>query len=263
MNLIINKKSGGSKSYEELPLEISQSTYYQLDETEKNYYNQECFYKKISKEEGNRKKKEANNYYAIIAQEKQQRAIEIESNPNIEITEYELKELPRNKQKNWKYSRSTGPQWNQTSYYKKKKIENSLNWKAIHQNKIHLYPSDYNKLKPETKALGWVKIRVQTGMQEYSDMYRRRVTQDDELDNILNEINQKELEMNTLLKKGTKYNTDFYLSQSNIPPNSIQTNKTEYYTLNKPIYNRYMVLSTLLLELNQERIRIQSVLSKL
>jgi hypothetical protein len=250
MNLSKNKKSGGSKIYEELPLEISQNAYYQLDETEKNYYNQECFYKKISKEEGNRRKKETNNYTTRIAQEKQQRAIEIESNPNIEITEYELRELPRNKQQNWKISRSNGPQWNQTSYYKKKKIENSLNWKAIHQNRIKLYPYDYNKLKPETKALGWVKIYVQTGMQEYSDMYRRRVTQDDELDNILNEIKQKELEMNTLLKKGTKYNTDFYVTESNLPPNSIQTNKTIYYTLNKPIYNRYMVLSTFLLELN-------------
>jgi hypothetical protein len=263
MNLSKNKKSGGSKSYEELPLEISQNAYYQLDENEKNYYNQECFYKKISKGEGNRKKKEANNNTARIGRERQQRAIEIESNPNIEITGYELRELPLNKQQNWKYSRSNGPQWNQTSYYKKKKIENSLNWKAIHQNKIHLYPSDYNKLKPATKALGWVKIYVQTGMQEYSEMYRRRVTQDDELDNILNEIQQKELEMNTLLKKGTKYNTGFYVTQSNLPPNSIQTNKTEYYTLNKPSYNRYMVLSTLLLELNQEKYRIQSILSKL
>lgn len=260
MNL---KKSGGPKSYKELPSEILKSAYYQLDKNEKNYYNQECFYKKISKEEGNRKKKETNNYTLRIAQEKQQREIEIESNPNIEITEYELSKLSLNKQQKWKYSRSNGPQWSQISYYQKKKTENSLNWKAIHQNKIHLSPSDYNKLKPETKALGWVEIQVQTGPHDYSDMYRRRVSQDNELDNILNEIKQKELEMNTLLKKGTKHNTDFYVTQSSLPPNSIQTNKSVYYTLNKPSYNRYMVLNTLLLELNQKKSRIKNILNKL
>jgi len=195
--------------YEKLPLEISQLTYYQLDETEKNYYNPECFYKKISKEEGNRKKKEENNHNARIARERQERAIEIESNPNIEITENEFKNLPKNKQNNWEISRSNGPQWALESYYKKKKIEKSLNWIATHQNKIHLSKSDYNKLKPETKALGWVKIQVLNGIQQYSDMYRRRYSEDDELDNILNEIKKKKLKMNTLLKNKKKYNNNF------------------------------------------------------
>jgi len=68
--------------------------------------------------------------------------------------------------------------------------------------------------------------------------------------------------MNTLLENGKKYNTNSNLLQSNIPSNSIQTNKREYYTLNNPSYKRYMVLSVLLLELDKERIRIESILNK-
>ena len=147
---------------------------------------------------------------------------------------------------------------NQTSYYKKK-IENSINWKATHQNKIHLNPSDYNKLKPETKALGWVKIQIRNGIQGYSDMYRRRFQEDNTLDTILNEIEQKKLEMNTLSKRGQIYN----LPSSGLPTNSILINSKKYFKLNKPLYNRYMVLKTLLLELYQEKSRIENILSKL
>ena len=47
MNLIKNKKNGGSKNYEELPLEISEYNYITtLDKNEKKYYSQQCFYKK-------------------------------------------------------------------------------------------------------------------------------------------------------------------------------------------------------------------------
>jgi len=257
MSLIKNKKNGSSKNYNELPLEISQDDYDKLEENKKKYYSQQCFFKKMSLDEMNRIQREKNNYNAKISLEKKRRANEIRNNPNIEITDYELKNLPLEEQKNWKYSRSEGPERNLTIYYKRKKIENSLNWKATHLKNIRLTQSEYDKLNPETKALGWVKISVKTGMQEYENQYRRRVPKDDILDKILNNIKKKQLNMNTLLDKGILYETKYYITKETLPTNSIQTNKTEYITLSKSNYNSYIKLDRELLNLKREKYEIE------
>jgi hypothetical protein len=318
MNL---KESGRGRNYNNLESEISRAKYYALDETEKNYYTSECYHKKISKNEGNRKKKEENNRLTEIARKQKQRANEIESrlNPNLVISQSEYNKLkpetkalwistsvqtgrqeytdmyrrkvPQDEKNtlNWKAEHVNGIklypwEYNKlkpeikalgwvitsvqnrrqeyTDMYRRKVPQdekNILNWKAEHVKGIKLYPHEYNKLKPETKALGWVITSVQTGSQEYTDMYRRKVPQDDELSKILPEIEKIEGEMDTILKEGKIYNS------KPLPPNSIllQKNRNTYYILIKPRYNRYKVLESRLFELYQEKSIIENILSQL
>jgi len=261
MNL---KESGRGRNYNNLESEISRAKYYALDETEKNYYTSECYHKKISKNEGNRKKKEENNRLTEIARKQKQRANEIESrlNPNLVISQSEYNKLKPETKALWiSTSVQTGRQ-EYTDMYRRKVPQdekNILNWKAEHVKGIKLYPHEYNKLKPETKALGWVITSVQTGSQEYTDMYRRKVPQDDELSKILPEIEKIEGEMDTILKEGKIYNS------KPLPPNSIllQKNRNTYYILIKPRYNRYKVLESRLFELYQEKSIIENILSQL
>jgi len=248
-------------TYETLPLEISNNDYYNLDEIQKVYYSEECFHKKKSKKDANNNIQKKKNDIQRISNEKQNRLKKIKNDINIEISENEYREIPANEKKNWKYSRSIGPQYNQTTYYKRKSIENNLNWRAIHQEKIILTPVEYNKLGKNAKALGWVTTRIQTGMQDWNTMYRRRLPEDTELDLVLDEIQKKELEIDTLLKKGKFHKTGYYI-RGELPNYSIRINRNEYYTLSSNSYTKYKKLGEELRQLNIKKYEIQERLKK-
>ena len=52
--------------------------------------------------------------------------------------------------------------------------EDTLDWRINHTPNIQLTGAEYVALTPAQRALGWTKISVQTGRQEYTDMWRRR-----------------------------------------------------------------------------------------
>jgi hypothetical protein len=102
--------------------------------------------------------------------------------PNIQLTGAEYVSLtPAQRALGWtKISVQTGRQeytdmWRRrTANNTRRERENSLNWRIAHAPNIQLTGAEYVGLTPAQRALGWTKISVQTGMQEYTDMWRRR-----------------------------------------------------------------------------------------
>lgn len=237
------------KKYEELPSEILKSDYNKLDKIQKVYYSEESFHIKKSKDE-------VNIINKFIINNK------IKKNYKEEINQSEYDNLNETEKELYEYSRSTGiPLISKKKYYKKNKnLKNTLSYRVTHNEKIRLTPYEYSKLGKNAKALGWVKTSIQVGIQEWSNVYRRRLNEDDELDLVLDNIKKKELEIDTLLKKGKFHKTDHYIKK--LPNYSIQTNRNEYYILSSNSYTKYIELGEELRELNIKKYEIKSRLNK-
>ncbi len=256
------------ESYEKLPSEITKSDYNKLDAIQKVYYSEESFHKKKSKEEVNsnirnnsiRNNSIRNNSIGnnSIGNKK------VKKNYKKEINQSEYNNLNETEKELYEYSRSTGIPLisKRKKYYKKiKNIENTLSYRVAHNEKIRLTPNEYNKLGKNAKALGWVKTSNRAGMQSWSNVYRRRYPEDDELDQVLNEKKKIDSEKEKLLKKGKFTKTGYYIHEK-LPNYSIQVNRNEYYTLTPNSYDNYIKLDEKLKELNKKRHEIQSRLNK-
>jgi len=249
------------ESYEKLPSEISKSDYNKLYEIQKVYYSEESFHKKKSKEEVNsniinnsiRNNSIRNNSIRnnSIGNKK------VKKNYKKEINQSEYNNLNETEKELYQYSRSTGI-LSRKKYYKKiKNIENTLSYRVAHNKKIRLTPSEYNKLGKNAKALGWVKTSIRLAMQEWKNLYRRRLPLDDELDEVNNKIEEKKLEIKTfLLEKGK-------LSKRSLNDKfSVIVNMNTWSTLSKNNYNKHSKLIEDLNALKIKRKLIESELNK-
>lgn len=232
------------KSYEDLSLEISKSDYNKLDKNQKVYYSEECFHKKKSKEEINHNTK--NN---SIINEK------IKKNYKKEINQSEYDKLNETEKEQYQKKKGLLNSILSKKYIKIQNLKNTLSYRVTHNEKILLTQGEYNKLGKNAKALGWVRIYEQVAIQEWITKYRRRLPEDTALDLVLDQIKKKELEINTLLKKGIFHKTGRYIRKT-LPNYSIQTNRNEYYTLTPNSYANYIKLGEELKELQIKRAKI-------
>jgi hypothetical protein len=173
------RKQHGGTRYEDRPASIPNAVYRANRDEEQYYYDVECVHTKVSKEVGDERRRVAMAAAAEAAAAQERRAATIATDPDVEITAREYEALPREQRGQWKVSRSEGPQWNTTVYYKRVRRENSLEWRAEHDPAVRLEEHQFRSLPARLQAL-FKATSVQSGMQEYTTYYVRKAAGNDE-----------------------------------------------------------------------------------
>lgn len=199
---------GGLRSYASFPEYMPHNEYLELDEEDKVYFTLETFHKIIPRGEGLEILRQRAANANASRRQREARIARIQSG-DVEITEEELNTLiPREERATWIYSRMEGNARNHTTYYRKQRDEDTLEYKAEHDPTIHLKQGQYDQIKFKVRKLplGWIKTRVQVGMMEFEDQWRWKTEED------VQEEAKKQRESTLEWKSGN--NPYFYLTDT-------------------------------------------------
>jgi len=254
---------GGVRTWAQLPQEVEHRVYARLPEEEQSHYSDECFHKKNgSASIGDQKIRRIQEAQRARIDTASRRMQEIARDPNARIRQDEYDSLPQQEKQNWVAFDTEGPQWDQTTIYRRRQPSDDLNLRATNTPKIHLDERQYAALDAATKALGWVRV-VESNWRESNVYYRRRVAADDELDQVKATIQRLTSESQQILATVRPVVTGRMIDEASMPKFSIRTDRDAYVTLSQDRYNRYMVLSNLLEEAEAKKSRLESQLDKL
>jgi len=254
---------GGVRNWGQLPERVEQREFMRLPLEEQSHYSVECFHiKNTNAEIGNQKIRRTREEDQRRIDAAARRMQEIARDPNARISQEEYNTLPQQEKQNWVASGTEGPQWDQTTIYRRRQPSDDLNLRATNTPKIHLDERQYAALDAATKALGWVRV-VESNWRESNVYYRRRVAADDELDQVKATIQRLTSESQQILATVRPVVTGRMIDKASMPKFSIRTDRDAYVTLSQDRYNRYMVLSNLLEEAEAKKSRLESQLDKL
>jgi hypothetical protein len=254
---------GGVRTWDQLPQEVEHRVYASLPEEELAHYSDECFHKKNQRASiGNQEILRRQSAERARVDSVSRRMQEIARDPNAKIRQDEYDSLPQQEKQNWVASGTEGPQWDQTTIYRRRQPSDDLNWRARNTPNIHLDERQYAALDAVTKALGWVRV-VESNYRDSNVYYRRRVTADDELDQAKATIQRLTSEREQILAAVRPVKTGHMIDEASMPKFSIRTDRDAYVTLPQDRYNRYMVLSNLLEEEEAKKSRLESQLHRL
>ena len=138
-------------------------------------------------------------------------------------------------------------QWiRRTAANNARNLESSLEWRVANQPTIQLTRREYESLPANLQALGWVKDSVQSGMQEHTNIWRRRTPNDD----IRESIAAKKRQMRSILEPYSSR----HLTTGNYPQYSVEIDRYEYIQLTREEYNAYSRLDS---EVDELRAQLQ------
>jgi len=206
----------GGRPYASFPEYMPHNEYLLLDEEDKVFFTLYKFHKRIPAAEGYEilRQREANATASL--RQREERIAQIRSG-DVEITDQELKTLiPVEERATWLYSRMEGPQWDSTTYYRKQRLEDTLEYKAEHDPTIKLKQAQYDQIKNKVRKLplGWIKTPVQVGMMEFEDLWRWKTEEDVE--------KERKQERESTLEWKVGHEEYFYLTDTEylaLPPN--------------------------------------------
>ena len=254
---------GGLRGWAELPNQVEQREYMRLPSEEQAHYSEECFHiKHPNAAIGNQIVSTRQSAARERAEATTRRMQEIARDPNARIRQDEYDALPQQEKQNWVASGTEGPQWGQTTIYRRRQPSDDLNLRATNTPKIHLDERQYAALDAATKALGWVRV-VESNWRESNVYYRRRVAADNELDQVKATIQRLTSEREQILAALRPVKTVHMIDEASMPKFSIRTDRDAYVTLPQDRYNRYMVLSHLLEDEEAKKSRLESQLHRL
>jgi len=254
---------GGFRAWAELPDQVEQREFMRLPSEEQAHYSEQCFHiKHANSAIGNQIITASQSADRAKIEAASRRMQEIARDPNAKIRQDEYNMLPSQEKQNWVAFDTEGPQWEQTTIYRRKQQKDDLNWRARNTANIHLDEREYSALDAATKALGWVRV-VESNWRESNVYYRRRVASDDELDQVKATIQRLTSERNQILAAVRPVKTGRMIDEASMPKFSIRTDRDAYVTLPQDRYNRYMVLSHLLEDEEAKKSRLESQLDRL
>jgi hypothetical protein len=125
--------------------------------------------------------------------------------------------------------------------------EGTLEWKVDNNPNIMLYVAEYNQLSPRQRALGWVKTEVQSGYQETTTMYRRRVAKNDTRDSIA----EKKARQTQILAGGQQKRLGWSSGDAGVPQYGVLNDRDSYIQLTAAKYEEYTRLGREIAELER------------
>jgi len=254
---------GGVRTWAQLPQEVEHRVYARLPEEEQSHYSDECFHKKNgSASIGDQKIRRIQEAQRARIDTASRRMQEIARDPNARIRQDEYDSLPQQEKQNWVAFDTEGPQWGQTTIYRRRQQQDDINWRARNTPRIHLDERQYAALDAATKALGWVRV-VESNYQGSIVYYRKRANADGELDQVKANIQKMTAERDQIIASVRPVVTGRMLDEASMPQFSVRTDRDAYVTLPKAVYNRYMVLSNLLEEEEAKKSRLERQLEGL
>jgi len=255
---------GGLRGWAELPIQFEQREFMRLPSEEQAHYSDKCFHiKNASTIMGDQKIMRIQEAQRTRIDAAARRNQEIARDPSAKIRQDEYDSLSQQEKQNWVASGAEGPQYDQTTIYRRRQPSDDLNLRARNTPNIHLDERQYAALDATTKALGWVIVSDYHPIGGKSSYYRRRVAADNELDQVNANIERMTAERDQILATVRTVKLGHFIDEASMPQFSIRTDRDAYVTLPKPVYNRYMVLSNLLEEETAKKSRLQSQLERL
>jgi hypothetical protein len=125
--------------------------------------------------------------------------------------------------------------------------EGTLEWKVDNKPDIMLSVAEHSQLLPRQRALGWVKEQVQSGYQETTTKYRRRVAKNDTRDS----ISEKKLRQKQILESGQQKRLGWSSGDAGVPQYGVRNDRDSYIQLTAAKYEEYTRLGREIVELER------------